>query len=298
MPGKPMSYERRRRWNGYLFVAPWLVGALFFFLIPLGQSILYSISELKLAPGGVDIKIVGFERYRYFFLEDIDGTTLLRDSLQEVGLQTLYVTILSVVVAVILNQRFRGRLFMRAVFFLPVIVTSGLVMSILRGDTTVQALVMEGGKTSTLVQSFQLQALLQQVLPMEILTRITGIVNNIFDFTWMSGVQILVLLAGLQTIPGTLKEAARIDGASGWEYFSFVTLPLLSPVLLLTVIYSVIDDLSDFGNDYQQKILLQATQSLNYSYSSALATIYLVVVLASVGLLFFLSRRLVFYMVD
>ncbi len=293
-----MSYERRRRWNGYLFVAPWLVGALFFFLIPLGQSILYSISELKLAPGGVDIKIVGFERYRYFFLEDIDGTTLLRDSLQEVGLQTLYVTILSVVVAVILNQRFRGRLFMRAVFFLPVIVTSGLVMSILRGDTTVQALVMEGGKTSTLVQSFQLQALLQQVLPMEILTRITGIVNNIFDFTWMSGVQILVLLAGLQTIPGTLKEAARIDGASGWEYFSFVTLPLLSPVLLLTVIYSVIDGLSDFGNDYQQKILLQATQSLNYSYSSALATIYLVVVLASVGLLFFLSRRLVFYMVD
>lgn len=298
MPGKPMSYERRRRWNGYLFVAPWLVGALFFFLIPLGQSILYSVSELKLAPGGVDIKIVGFERYRYFFLEDIDGTTLLRDSLQEVGLQTLYVTILSVVVAVILNQRFRGRLFMRAVFFLPVIVTSGLVMSILRGDTTVQALVMEGGKTSTLVQSFQLQALLQQVLPMEILTRITGIVNNIFDFTWMSGVQILVLLAGLQTIPGTLKEAARIDGASGWEYFSFVTLPLLSPVLLLTVIYSVIDGLSDFGNDYQQKILLQATQSLNYSYSSALATIYLVVVLALVGLLFFLSRRLVFYMVD
>jgi ABC-type sugar transport system permease subunit len=293
------TYEKKKRMIGYLFILPWLLGSLFFFIIPLIQSVIYSVCELELQTGRMIVKYMGFDNYHRLFRVDPDAVKLLYDSLGKIIVQTVYITILSVFVAVILKQKFFGRLFARAVFFLPVVVTSGIVISIISGDPSTTQLMLGGEKSSMLVKSFELTNLLYEIgFTQEITLFLTGMIDRVFNITWVSGVQILILLAGLQTVPGHLYEASKIDGATPWESFWFITFPMISPILLLTTVYSIIDGLSDYSNQYQAKIVQFANQYMNYSYSSALSTVYFICVITLIGLVFLFTRKRVFYMVD
>jgi len=298
LSNKPkFSYERKKKLIAYVFLIPWIAGAVYFFVIPLIQSVLYSFGDLKISAGRVDVTFKGFDNYIYIFTRDRDATRLLIESVSGMLLNIVYITILSLCIAVILKQSFKGRMLVRAVFFLPVIITSGVVISIIRSDAVTGAF-MSAGQSNTMVKSFELGVILRGAgFPTEVTNILMGIVSGVFDLTWKSGVQILILLAGLQTVPSHLYEASRIDGATGWENFWFITFPLVTPVLLLTTVYSVIDVLSDYGNRYQQKILEYITK-INYSYSSALSSVYFVCIFLLVGLVFLIMRRRVFYMAD
>ena len=293
-----MSYERRRRMMGYAFIAPWLVGSVVFFLLPLIQLFIYSFSTLTFEVGGLKIDFSGPQNYIDIFTKDRDATKLLMESFGTILLQTVYITLLSLFIANILRQKFRGRLFARAIFFIPVIVTSGVVISIIQGDAATSLFNMSE-KSSVMMRSFEITDLLRRLdMPEELLNLLTDFVNTVFNLTWKSGVQILILLAALQTVPGSLYEAGHIDGASEWESFWFITFPLITPSLLLTTVYSIVDELSSYSNQYQAKIIEYATEYMNYSYSSALAAGYFVCVMALIGLVFLFARRRVFYMVD
>ena len=293
-----ISYEKKKRLIGYAFVAPWILGAIYFFLLPLIQSVIYSFSEVSIKSGGMETVWVGFEYYYRALFTDREATQLLWSSLSSVLIKTVYIAILSLFVAVVLNQKFFGRAAARAIFFLPIIVTSGVVISIINGDSSTSSL-FNGTESSTMVKSFELVALLNDIgFPEKVTTFLTGLVDQVLNIVWVCGVQILILLSGLQSVPGHLYEAAKMDGASGWESFWFVTFPMLSPMLLLTIIYSIVDGLSDYSNKYQNLVLDYANTYLNYSYSSALATIYMVLSGLIIGLVFLMTRRFVFYMAD
>lgn len=155
----------------------------------------------------------------------------------------------SVFVAVLLNKKFFGRTFFRAVFFLPVIVTSGVVMSLLQSDTNASSMINEtlGESNEALLQITVINDLLSG-FGFEFANTISKIVSHVINVGWNSGVQILLILAGLQNIPGQLYEVARMEGATKWEEFWKVTFPLCMPVVFIAIIYSIIDSFTAFDN--------------------------------------------------
>ena len=134
--------------------------------------------------------------------------------------------------------------------------------------------------------------MMQMGLPEKIITTVTDMANGIFDYLWKSGIQILLFLAALQTISPSLYEASAIEGATGWDNFWKISMPMVSPMIMLAFIYSIIDSFTDYDNQYMQEIKNFAT-SMNVEYSSTLSLLYFVVITLFVGLAYIILKRFV-----
>ena len=197
----------------------------------------------------------------------------------------------------LLNQKFKGRSLARAIFFLPVILTSGVMLVIDSGDLLQSSL----GMTQTDGQEGAFRAvelarlLLQTRLSTRFIDYIVSAVDRIYDIVSASGVQILIFLAGLQSISPSLFEASNIEGATGWENFWKITFPMVSPLILVNTVYSVIDSLTNSNNTVMELIRDTAFASQDYGMSSAMAWIYFMAILVIVGLVMWIISKLVFY---
>lgn len=292
-----LSEDTRRIFVGYSFILPWVLGFFGMYLLPLVQSLIFSFNQLEIQnDGSLSKTFIGLENFRTAFLVDPDYVTSLRGSLQSMLTDIPSILIFSLLMAMILNQKFRGRLLARAVFFLPVIIASGIVIDILNGD--VGSAMMKSGEKSSgsmfQVAMFQ-NMLLEAGLSADIVEFIVGAANNVFELSWRSGVQILLFLAGLQTIPTTLYEAADIDGCTAWERFWKITFPMLSSILLVNLVYSITDTFVSYNNDTMQMVLQEA-QELNFAYSAAMAWTYFAIIMAVLGLVLLLTRRHITYL--
>lgn len=275
---RPLSYEREKRYIGWLYVLPWLIGLVYFFLIPLGFSLVNSFSNLSIEPGKMSFEFVGLEHYKTALFVDSNTLPSLFGSIGNLLYQVPILLIFSMFVAVILNQKFPGRLFLRGVFFLPLITTSSVVMQIISGDSMAQSM-MSGTADSALFQVTSIRDwMMNSTLPYEVTNFIFDFINSIFDLVWKSGIQILLLLAGLQTISGTLYEAASIEGATAWESFWKITIPMLSPILLLVTVYSIIDSFTDMSSNMVMSKITALANNFNYGVSSALSWLYFLLV--------------------
>ena len=214
------------------------------------------------------------------------------DSIKDIPVTVITIVIVSLAIAVVLNRKFFGRTAVRAIFFVPVIVASGIVISILNGDAMASTM-MAGQKSSAMLQVSGLTDIMMQMgLPEKMITTVTGMANGIFDYLWKSGIQILLFLAALQTISPSLYEASALEGATGWDNFWKISMPMVSPMILLAFIYSIIDSFTDYDNQYMQKIKDFAT-SLNVEYSSTLSLLYFVVITLFIGLAYLIIKRFV-----
>lgn len=271
-----LSYERRKKWIGFSFIVPWLIGCLTFFLRPFLDTLRYSLSNVKILDEGVAVTFAGLKNYAAAFAEDENFLPLFLESMGDTVFQVPVVLLFSLFVGVILNQEFRGRTFFRAVFFMPVIIASGVVISLIRGDGYSDVLL--GGGMLFQASSFE-TLLLKAGMHEELVNAMMMVINNIFELSWKSGVQILIFLAGFKTISPALYEVAKIEGANAWETFWKVTIPLLSPVIIVNLIYTIVDTFSDYLNP--MIVYIQDNLSkLNVAYASAMAWIYFLSVLA------------------
>ena len=271
-----LSYERRKKWIGFSFIVPWLIGCLTFFLRPFLDTLRYSLSNVKILDEGVAVTFAGLKNYAAAFAEDETFLPLFLESMGDTVFQVPVVLLFSLFVGVILNQEFRGRTFFRAVFFMPVIIASGVVISLIRGDGYSDVLL--GGGMLFQASSFE-TLLLKAGMHEELVNAMMMVINNIFELSWKSGVQILIFLAGFKTISPALYEVAKIEGANAWETFWKVTIPLLSPVIIVNLIYTIVDTFSDYLNP--MIVYIQDNLSkLNVAYASAMAWIYFLSVLA------------------
>lgn len=291
-----IPYEKRKSLYGYGFISLWLVGTAFFFLIPLAKSLWYSFSEVKISRENISASWIGFKNYSSIFTQDPYYTEYLGESLAESLWKTPMIVIFSLFMAVILNQKFRGRTFARAVFFLPVIIATGPVYRIISGD--MQTTANMGGNFSTMLSAGLTGKLLNFLgiygISDSLNTMISAITQNIFSIVWSSGVQILLFLASLQTIPQSVREASMIEGATEWEYFWKITFPYISPFISANFIYTVIDSLKSPANKVMQRILDMKSQWF-FGEASAMAWVYFVIVLAEIALVTFAVRKLVYY---
>lgn len=290
-----MDQAKRRAWVGFLFTAPWVVGVICFFLIPMAQSFWYSISDADIAET-VTFTYKGFEEYKRFFLED---SLFIRTLFETVGgmlLSVVMVMFFSLFMANVLVQDFKGQKAARTVFFLPFIVASGMVIAVIKGD------VYSGDIVSTAQSSqFQITVLRNILLSVNLsagaVGAITKMLNSLFEISWKCGLQILIFMSGLRSISPSVREAAKMEGATGWEYFWKVALPMISPIVQLNLIYTIIDSFTDYSNVIIKRIYT-LSNDIDLSGSTALAWIYFGVIFVIIALAFLLIRKKIFYYND
>ena len=289
---------------GYLFILPWIIGFLLFFLSPLIESAVYSLHRVQLDPGTGKFVLsdFGITHYRTMF------TTQFTDYIMwEYGpamLQLLnklpIAIILSLFVAIMLNQKFKGRTVFRAIFFLPVIIASGILISIIAGDmnaiTNTRDLDQAGGQIFTSGASYVYHLLARLNIPDYTIGFVRNMVNGIFNTVWNSGIQILLFLSALQTIPTSFYEASTIEGASGWVTFWKITFPMVSPFILVNIVYTVVDTFSDTSRGPLAYIIRQS--KADWGYSAACAWVYFVSVGIILSVLLGIINKFVFYQVD
>ncbi len=283
---KRLRYESRKKWYGFFFTLPWLFGFIWFFLIPVIRSIGFSVSSKS------DLTtFIGFENYFYIFQSDGTFTQNLLSSIGSTFANLLLVIVFSIFIAMILVQKFRGRILARAIFFLPVIIASGAVLGIIKGDSFSQELFQGGAGTGQFQLTILQNILTNLKLDNSMVNAIMGLFNSIFDIAWKCGIQILIFMSGLQAIPPSVKEAASVEGATAWEFFWKITFPMLMPMIQLNVIYTVIDGFTDYSNPIISRIFdLNAT--MDYTFAAAIAWSYFAVVLVLVAVLYLILSRM------
>ncbi|QGG57044.1 carbohydrate ABC transporter permease [Paenibacillus sp. B01] len=277
--------SRREAWIGLALISPWIVGFLVFMAYPLLFSLYMSFNKVMITPTGIETRYLGWSNYKDAFLVDAEFSQQLFLFLKSNLLMIPIVIVFSLFVALLINQPIRGRNLFRAIFFLPVVITSGEV---------VQELFAQGAATIPVIEKYGLVAMIEDNLSPGLAVPIIGIINQFILILWYSGVQILIFLAGLQKVNTQVYEAAAMDGASPWVTFWKITLPEVKPFILVNLIYTVIDL---FTNGFSEVIkLIQDNMfkaGTGFGYASALAWIYFAVIFIVLLLfvLFFRSKE-------
>ena len=287
-----MSYERRQGLVGYLFLIPWIIGTAIFFCYPFFHTVWLSFCDVSFDTGRIISKFSGIGAYKYVFIQQ-QFLQQAYTHLVTTCLHTACVLIISIFLAIILNQEFFGRSAWRVIFSLPIIVASGLVLSVFQKDLTFQASV-----TSESTNIFQNEALTEMLLSMGIGDKIINIVvtavSSVVDILWMSGVQILLFITGLQSISPSLYEVCDVEGATAWQRFWKVTFPLLTPYIFLNIVYSIID-ISTQSTASVMYTIRYYYNNVMYANSSAAGTGYFLMILVLLGVITaLLSKRIVY----
>lgn len=287
---KYKGIEQLKARYGWFFISSWVVGVVLFFAIPVIQSIIYSFSQMTITEDGVQTVWVGLKNYNYIVNEHTDYLSWLSKSVTNFIYSLPIIVLLSMVLALLLNQKFRGRLFFRALYFMPVIIASGVVVEMISGmagdDMTASAVSesVSGGM-------FSVQDVISALdLPAEIAEYVQKIISNIFDLIWNSGIQTVLFLAGLQSIPSTLYEASKVEGATKWEEFWFITFPMLSNVTLLVMVYTMVELFVSNSTVMVVKVY-SLMRAAVYDETSAMMWFYFLAVGAIMGIIVFIYKK-------
>ncbi|WP_054027856.1 carbohydrate ABC transporter permease [Bacillus sp. FJAT-28004] len=295
---RTLSLERKKEIYGVLFVTPWLLGFVLLMVIPFVQSLQFSFHKLTLNAEGYSLQYVGLENYRNIFFVDAWYVRTLTEAVTVMALNVPLIIFFSLFTATLLVQKFRGRMLARAIIFLPVVLASGVIAKLDNGNFLAQMIGsasndMEGNYSG--LRSIELRPLLFQAgLSRDIVEYLTSAVDRIYQIISSSGVQILIFLAGLQSISPSLYEAAKMEGATGYEAFWKITFPMISPLILTNVVYTIID--SFYDNNMTQMIQDAAFGRLDFGVSSAMSWIYfLVISIILVVSTYLISKRVFYY---
>ena len=290
---KRLSVEKHQNKVGFLLLVPYMIGLIYFFIIPLVKTIYFSFNDVSIRRGGgLEYVAKGLENYKYILLKDANFVKTVGDSLSKLLYTVPIILIFSLFVAILLNQKFKGRMIMRGLFFIPVIIASGVIIVIINRDIFVNDTV-DGA--SQIFQNGAIEDILSRTgLPSQLIDIVSTASSQIFDLTWKSGIQILLFISALQGIPSSYYEAASIEGSGVWDTFWKITFPVISPTSLLVAIYTMIDSFTAENNGVMTSIL-NRFDNIQYGYASASAIVYFVVIIAIIGAVFGLVAKRIFY---
>ena len=274
----------RREMKGYIFLLPWLIGFVVFFALPLVQSFIYSLSNVKMTAAGRKMSYAGFQNYAYLFNEDTVFTGLLSAFYQDAVLRRAVILVFSLVIAMMLNHNIKGKGVYRTIFFLPIIVVSGPVL---------QRLMDEGATTVPLIESYGVSGIISALLPGSLANPLNSLFTQLILVLWYSGVPILIYMAGLQKIDKVVYEAALIDGAGGWVAFWKITLPALRPMILINGIYTLVFLATSGLNDVIAEInsrMFNTSFGGGYGVASAMAWVYTVTLAVGLSVIYLVTK--------
>ncbi len=285
---KSVSFKRRQAIQGLILVSPWIIGTILFFLYPAYETFALSVSELD-SIKGLQKHYLGFNYYRNILFESIAYVPMYQRVFKEMLIRTPLVVIFSLFIAILLNLDIKGRGVLRSLFVLPFLLGSGFIMQQIMnqglqdemGDTAMGTDTTSISRGTILIPREVLWYLGPKVanLVMQFLSRITEVL-------WKCPVPIILFLGGLQSISGSLYESAKVDGATQWEMFWKITLPMIGDIILVAIIYTLIDMFTESTNSVMANIHSMAFKSTRFEYAAALACIYIVIILVLIGVIF------------
>lgn len=291
---KKVGIETKRQRKGYFFVAHWVLGLAIFFVTPLISSISYAFSDVTINSGSIDLKFKGLQHFKYILAENPEYVNNLTSAFSEVITLTPLIIALSLVLAIILNQKFVGRTVARAVFFLPVIIASSVVLELLSGPKIgADLFTISSGAEYNYGGLINFREILSGFnLPTQISGLLIDYLGKVFGIIWSCGIPTILFLSGLQSIPLSLYEVSKIEGASKWDEFWRITIPMLRNIIVLVLIYTIIDKVTSVDNPVMQQSYVLLRDKQIYDQSSAMLWLYFSLVLVAMGIVLVAYNRL------
>ncbi|MBQ8416028.1 MAG: sugar ABC transporter permease [Clostridia bacterium] len=299
---KIASLDRRKARAGWIFVLPFLIGFVLIYLPMVVQSLNISFSEMVTEGDQIVYKFNGFTNYQEALFVDLKYIPTLLSGLANLAFELPAILIFSLFMAVMLNQKMAGRAVFRSIFFIPVILCSGIMDGWSNNELSDK---MESGSiddgsgqnaTDDLVSAMDLQMLFSSMkVGGELVIYVTQMVNNIYNIVNRCGVQLLIFLAALQSISPAIYESCKIDGATGWETFWKITFPMISPMILVNAVYTIIDSFTSSSNPVMEYVLSPEVYDQHLTRSTAMAWIYFLIVILVVALIALVMSAFVFY---
>lgn len=282
-----VGLEQRKALYGWLYISPWILGFLGFLAYPLVHSFWLSFRNLD-SVQGLQTSWIGMKNYVEAFVIDVRFVPTLITTIRNCIIDTPLILIFSLGMAMLANQKLYGRGVFRWIFFLPVVIGSGIVIQQLFGQGV-------GWRTSVLSTRGVADAIMFGLGP-DAANAVFNLLQRVTFVLWRTGVQILIFIAGLHGMPTTLYEAARCDGVSEWELFWKITLPMLSPIVWLNAVYTIVDGFTDVFNPMLSYIKgIAFSGQLRMGYAAALGWVYFLVIFLMIMLVLSISKRYTFY---
>lgn len=297
---KRLTLKQRNAIVGLTFILPWLIGFLVYYVGSLFLTIQFSLSKVIIGKtGGYTTSFIGISNFKNALLVDPNFNQILVNSIIDILIDIPFIIFFSLFIAILLNQKFKGRAFVRAIFFLPILLTAGAVQSSLQLATQhimggASAMMKELTPSSGVNVNYFLGIFQELGLPSVLVDYVTSLVSRIFDIVRASSVQIIIFIAALQSIPNSLYESAKIEGATSYEIFWKITFPMVTPLILANVVYTVVD--SFVNSNVVELAFNEAFTNYNYGLSAAMSILSTVAILLILGLItLFISKRTFYY---
>ena len=284
--------SKKRKWItrtdivGYLFIMPFLIGFVFFFLKPMINSLIYSFHKVSFGAEGLIMEKVGWANYEYALFGDAGFLKALLTMGANVIVKILVIMFLSMFVSILLNQEFPGRLFFRVAMFMPVIFGADVVMESFMASEGYDMLSSDSNQFITIgsgAQNFLNELIGNFGVVSDVVGMFTGYIASIFDLAWEMGIQVILFIIGLKAIPDYLYEVCSLEGATKWEEFWKITFPMLSPTILLCLIYTVIDT---FNSNNEVAAMIADNVQFELHYACAQTWLYSLIVFVIVALIY------------
>lgn len=304
---KSASLDKRKAKAGWFFVLPFILGFVIVYLPIIFDSIKYSFNKINiLQGGGYSLTFLGWENYQEALFVDPDFVRVLTSGITQLIFDIPAIVIFALFMAVLLNQKMFGRAAFRAIFFVPVILNTGLIAKIDERNTlleymenTQESINTGAGEDTAVVQIVSITDISWLFQSMrvgtELVMYVTQMINNIYNVINRSGVQMLIFLAGLQSISPAIYESCSIDGASAWETFWKITFPMISPMILVNTIYTVIDSFTMSTNSVMSYISQVYSEAGGNVVSSAMSWMYFLVVILIIAAVSGILSAYIFY---
>lgn len=300
------SLDSKKARAGWVFVLPFVIGLIVIYIPIIFDSIRYSFNKIKiLQGGGYSLEFVGWANYQEALFVDPSFVQTLSQGITQILFDIPAIVVFSLFMAVLLNQKMFGRAAFRAIFFIPVILNTGLVARIDEGNQLLEYMedtsdsIETGTENSSVTEIVSLTDVTWLFQTMRfgtgLVEYVTQMINNIYGIINRSGVQMLIFLSGLQSISPAIYESCSIDGATTWETFWKITFPMISPMILVNTVYTVIDSFTSSTNSVMRYIDTIYEKVGGNVTSSAMSWLYFLIVLALIGIVGGIVSSFIFY---
>ena len=290
MKKRKVGLMGRRAVYGYLFILPFIIGFIFFMVKPLCQSLRMALSDVTISTQGFSLAYNQLANFKKAFLIDPDFRRMLVEGIGNMIYRSLATVVFSFFVALLLNQNFKGRTLARSIFFLAVILSSGVLVGLENNNSLMAQLkdtIEESGSANSITQVLERILVSSSTgfsgISGKTFEKVFEIIDSIYDVAMASGIQIIIFLSGLQNISPSMYEAAQMEGCTSWESMCKITIPMISPLLPVCWVYTIVDFFMKSDNEIMTKIN-DNMLALAYGFSSAMAWSYFVVCMVLIGI--------------
>lgn len=299
---KQLKYKHKRALLGYGFITPWLIGFILFFTVPIVTSLVMSVNNLSYNEGTLQYDFLGFDNFIYSFTGDEKFLPYLSECLLDLLVDVPLILICSFFFSLILNQNFKGNTLMKVVFFLPVILGNGVFTIYQTELLDIQGLSVEmiEAESETMLGNFTAGGLVDFMreagLPETLLSYLTIPIDRIYTLMSKSGVQTFIFLSGLKAVPSSLYESAHVEGCSKWDSFWKITLPMVSPMIIVNTVYTIVDSFASEDNTLLNYIYEIGFNNTKFGLSAAMAWVFFLILGTVVGLVLWIVNKRIVYL--